>query len=301
MLEKILVRLSFGCKIVDVANGACINRGIIVVLVSQEIADRKIVHNAKPAGKRPTTYDATVGCIIQEGVEINGRSFTLAPRGIVWVISAETFSVPDDTTGLATLRTTWTHDGLLALNVGIVDPGWNGQLAAAIVNFSQDSFVIDKGEAFLRVVFHGHHASGSPRITKDGERYKREIINKSLKFSTTFLQMDKLVSEVSDKVFGLPKWAQYIAIYGFLLALLAIFAPLSLSVYSDYYTGPERIEILQGQIDDLKDEKQTSEEVDALKKRITDLEDAMRHASQMRDEPSVVPQWIETSRPREAR
>lgn len=250
-----------------------------MVLVSQEIADRNIVHNAVAAGKRPTTYDATVGCIIQEGREINETNFKLPPRGIVWVISAETFDVPDDATGLATLRTTWTHDGLLALNVGIVDPGWRGQLAAAVVNFSQDSFMISKGDGFLRVVFHGHSASGAQRVTKTEEQYKREILSKSTKFSSTFLHMDKLVSEVSDKVFTLPRVAQYLAFFGFIVALLAIFVPISLSAWTDWYVGSARIEMLEKEIDSLKTDKKNADEANALTKRVLDIEEAIKRAA----------------------
>lgn len=247
-----------------------------MVLIAQEIANRGIVRDGVEAGKRPTTYDATVGCIIQEGKEISQNNFKLAPRGIVWVISAETFDVPDNATGLATLRTTWTHDGLLALNVGIVDPGWNGPLAAAVVNFSQDSFMINKGDSFLRVVFHGHGPAHAPKIEKTREQYNRDILAKSVKFSPTFLHMDKLVSEVSDEVFSLPRWAQYIALFGFVVALLAIFVPISVSVFTDYYVGPKNIERLESEIDDLKTDKKLADETEAMKKQITDLEAAVK-------------------------
>ena len=37
---------------------------------------------------------------------------------MVWVLSKEEFALPKDVTGLATLRTTFTKQGILALNVG---------------------------------------------------------------------------------------------------------------------------------------------------------------------------------------
>jgi deoxycytidine triphosphate deaminase len=94
-----------------------------MILVRDEIEAKNIVHSAQVNGPRSTTYDATVGEIIIEGKSIQESSFTLLPRGIAWVISTEEFRLPSDVTGLATLKTTWTHNGVLALNLGIVDPG----------------------------------------------------------------------------------------------------------------------------------------------------------------------------------
>lgn len=127
-----------------------------MILVSREILDRQLVHSRTSAGERETTYDATVGEIIHEGITHDGEAYALPARGMVWVVSHERFVLPKDLTGLATLRTTWTHSGILALNVGIVDPGWDGPLATAVVNFSNANFEIKKGDAFLRVIFITH-------------------------------------------------------------------------------------------------------------------------------------------------
>lgn len=89
-----------------------------MVLTATELAGKGIVHNGVGVGERPTTYDATVGSIIRCGVEISENRFVLKPRHIIWVVSAETFDMGDSTTGLATLKTQWTHQGVLALNVG---------------------------------------------------------------------------------------------------------------------------------------------------------------------------------------
>ncbi len=48
------------------------------------------------AGKRPTTYDATVGSIVQEGEEIDESRFKLPTGHRLRVISAETFDVPNN-------------------------------------------------------------------------------------------------------------------------------------------------------------------------------------------------------------
>ena len=220
-----------------------------MVLTKLEIGSKGIVQGSVPDAQRPTTYDATVGTIIREGVELTKQTYTLPPRGIVWVISAETFELPEDVTGLATLRTTWTHDGVLALNVGVVDPGWNGPLAAALVNFGNESFPIRKGEPFFRILFHGHGVSGAQINRKDIAEYKSMILNKSKKFSSTFLNMDSLVTEVTGRVMKFPFWGMALTVLALLVSVMAITYPIGYSVWTDNKLSSAKVDLLQAQIE----------------------------------------------------
>ena len=97
-----------------------------MILTKAQIGAEDIVKSTTKRGQRNTTYDATIGKIITKNGEWKKDSYNLPPRGIAWLISEETFSIPKNRTGLATLRTTWTHKGILTLTLGIIDPGWNG-------------------------------------------------------------------------------------------------------------------------------------------------------------------------------
>lgn len=209
-----------------------------MVLTEAQIKAKNIVDRAVGIGWRATTYDATVGCIIQEGQEIAGSSFKLPPRGIVWVVSAETFEMPSDVTGLATLKTQWTHQGVLALNVGVIDPGWNGPLSATLVNLGNSPFTIRQGEPFFRILFHDHAiATVSPTI-KSMDEYKNDTLLRSRLFSPTFLNMQNLTNEVADEVLRIPRWGFILTLVATVIAVLAIFLPIAISVWTDYYLGP---------------------------------------------------------------
>ena len=149
-----------------------------MVLTGDDIKELGIVSGSSAVGCRDTTYDATVGVIISEGSVFDGNTFVLPPRGIVWVVSAETFAIPEDVTGLATLKTQWTHAGVLALNVGVVDPGWNGPLSTALVNFSNSNFSITKGSPFFRLIFYPHEATGAEVNTFEMDAYVRDTISR---------------------------------------------------------------------------------------------------------------------------
>ena len=141
------------------------------------------------------------------------------------MVSNERFNLPSNVTGLATLRTTWTHDGILTLNVGIVDPGWNGPLAAAVVNFSSSNFEVRKGETFLRVLFIDHKATDASKVLKETKAYENYIKGKSARTPSTFLNIKALATEILGEIYGtsgfsgkLSRIALTIALLGTLLA-----------------------------------------------------------------------------------
>ena len=60
----------------------------------------------------------------------------MPPQGIVQVVSSERVKVPSTITGLATVKTSLCNEGLLALNIGIIDPGYEGAISSFLLNFS---------------------------------------------------------------------------------------------------------------------------------------------------------------------
>jgi deoxycytidine triphosphate deaminase len=244
-----------------------------MLLTSADITTKKIVHAAKTSGLRPTTYDATVGEIIYGGAIIKEQEFTLESRGVVWVVSEEEFHLPDNVTGLATLKTTWTHDGVLALNVGVIDPGWEGPVATALVNFGKNDFVVTKGKQFFRILFHEHAATGEQPNQHPKQTYLEDIVRKSRSFSPEFLNMNSLADEVSTKILKLPRWAYLLTIIAIVISVLAIYMPISWSVGTEHYQGQARIENLEKQIEALKqaqDEIKKKEDSPATQQKPTD-------------------------------
>jgi deoxycytidine triphosphate deaminase len=237
------------------------------MLIQSEILSKGLVKNVQPIGLRDSTYDATVGEIIEQGKIISELEYTLKPRHIVWLTSNETFCLPSDITGLATLRTTWTHNGVLALNVGIVDPGWEGPLATAVVNFGEKNFYIKKGDAFLRLLFLEHQPTAVKALTNTKTDYINKAAINSKHFSATFLSMDSLVDEISREIFKMPTlgiWLTKVGVWlsaaALLLTLLSIYAPIAWSVWSDHAADTAKLSTLIQEVADLKEKTKTLEE-----------------------------------------
>lgn len=227
-----------------------------MVLTLPDIQTRNIVHGGVQPGQRHTTYDATVGDIILCGKIIDEKKFTLKPRGVVWVVSNEEFHIPNDITGLATLRTTWTHDGVLALNVGILDPGWEGPVATALVNFGNADFVVEKGTQFFRILFLESKATGGTPIRKMRAEYVKEIVAKSRLFSDTFLNMTSLAKDVEGMVLKLPKWAYILTGIALVVSMLAIYMPISFTVWTDHRKEQATLDMLERKVQLLETEIQ---------------------------------------------
>ncbi len=223
------------------------------MLEQSEIARKNIVQYSHVNGRRGSTYDATVGTIIKRG-KIQGSSYVLKPRGVVWVVSQEEFHMPNNVTALATVRTTWAHKGVFALNVGVVDPGWKGPVATALVNFSMEDFEVKIGEGFMRLIFTEHTPSTSVApLPIPRDQYVKDIQVKSLDFADSFLNVNSLVDEVAKEIFKLGKITRAFAIAGLLATLLSIFGPIAFSAWIDGMASRAIVSKLEQRVEQLEE------------------------------------------------
>jgi hypothetical protein len=133
----------------------------------------------------------------------------------------------------------------LALNLGIVDPGWHDRLATAVINFSKSDFEIRKGDTFFRVIFLCHKVTPNVPTDVSTRAYLERIKIHARLFSGTFLTMDSLVIEITDKVLGFPRWAVKLAAGAILVSLFSITLPLAWTAVSQNYVLPSRINSLE--------------------------------------------------------
>jgi deoxycytidine triphosphate deaminase len=201
------------------------------LLVGRRILDCKLLNGGKEEYLKHSTYDLTIGQIFPIGQENrNGKNqvsngmYFLQPRESVLVLSKEEFALPGTITGLATLRTTLTKSGLLALNVGIIDPFFNGPISTTLINFSEKAVPIKIGMAFFRVLFFLHsdtkefHTSNE---SKQRENYVEELTVSAYRdFPKSFLNIpdldNKFYADTAKKLvwgvtvkywyFSLPVW-----------------------------------------------------------------------------------------------
>jgi hypothetical protein len=124
---------------------------------------------------------------------------------MVQVISREVFRLPASVTGHVTYKTALTKEGIWALTVGIVDPGWSGPVSTTLLNFSSVNKLIDRGDTFLRVTLFEHAPVDPdmlPRPISEGDYAKGVQSLAAARFPPTFLNTDEISAKAGDFVMG---------------------------------------------------------------------------------------------------
>ncbi|MBW4027271.1 MAG: hypothetical protein HIU93_07675 [Acidobacteria bacterium] len=102
------------------------------LLCGEEIEAGGLVEASEDKFYRAATYDLSVGDIILDGGKMcEGSTYDLKPGGMVRVVSKELLSLPDNITGHVLLKNELCTRGVLAINIGVVDPGFKGNGTSA--------------------------------------------------------------------------------------------------------------------------------------------------------------------------
>ncbi len=201
-----------------------------MLLNSAKIRQKGIVKNAADSSYRNASYDLRIATIVPPASATEERErFALPPQGIVEVISAERVALPTNVMGYAMVKTTLCNSGILAINIGIVDPGYSGLISSTMINLGKEPFELRKGDVFLRLVFHEYEAVPDAKlIDVPDAKYIADAQTKARTlFAETFLDLPGTIRKVSgpvvEEIFakwrtGLFVWVPTIA---FTLALLS--------------------------------------------------------------------------------
>ncbi|HYC88788.1 MAG TPA: hypothetical protein VEO54_06225 [Thermoanaerobaculia bacterium] len=204
-----------------------------MLLNHEEIKNRQIIGNGVSTGYRGASYDLRVGKLIAtDGTKVSeSESYVLKPQGVIEVISAETVSLKGDVLGYAMVKTSLCNDGLLALNIGIIDPHYSGPISTTLLNFSKSDRPLNIGDVFLRLTFHEcqpvSEEKAPPRVT--AAEYERDRRRKAGGFGATFLHLDATVDEMIRS--SVMRWASW---FGLALAFITFMVNFALA-YASYY------------------------------------------------------------------
>lgn len=229
-----------------------------------------------------------VGQILKIGAIINHKgecvdSLTLEPQGIAHLVSAECVHLPDDVCGLAHVLTRVCNDGLLTLNIGVVDPGWKNNLSTPVLNFSSEKRLLQVGQPFIRITFHEIRAlsgiHGGRRLNESAEEYVREIRARAVgSFGKNFLNIKQLVGQASKKENARFKetMLRYLPVGAFSLAFFALMVTIGVATISRLAAGADRDQALQrieAKLSEKDEERAVA--IEALKRRLESLQSQM--------------------------
>ncbi|WAJ28510.1 dCTP deaminase domain-containing protein [Antarcticirhabdus aurantiaca] len=173
------------------------------MLNSVQINARKLVLGGVDASFRAISYDLRVGKVVRPGGQLADH-YVIPPQGIVEIVSEERLALPMDVAGIAMVKTSLSNQGLLALNIGIVDPGYKGKIGSFFVNFGRREQTLRKGDVFLRVVFHAVAQDAEleePRPVDDDRYLADKRINMEANFGTEFLNIADITERFAKEQF----------------------------------------------------------------------------------------------------
>lgn len=187
-----------------------------------------IIVDPRDAGWRSIGYDLGVGevfappenehlSMINDGKD----QYDIPPAGIVVIRSREKLRMPRNVYADAVPKSSLCEKGLLALNTGVVDPGYEGDIVATVLNFSKESIRIRKGESFLRLVFYeaGYEVEKLDQFRDISNRH--EI---SKRYPHFFLNIPSVFGKLFDERIErvIPKAGVIVTFVATILALIAL-------------------------------------------------------------------------------
>lgn len=169
-----------------------------------EAIARGCVQNHTPDGIKAASYDLRVGRVIVKGKEYS-QPVAVAPQQMFIIVSEETVQVPPGHVGYAMPKTSLCNDGILTINTGILDPGYQGRISTTAINFDQTEYEISPGDPFLRIVFHelvgpdAATAAETYRAVSD-PAYLRDRRQHSRNYPETFLNIPGQVEALTQRI-----------------------------------------------------------------------------------------------------
>lgn len=191
----------------------------------EEIIQRGIINFPAPGDLKLTnaSLNLTVDKILTLKDDEVVEDFLIPPQGMVLVITNEILHLPDDVLGYTTVKNQLSLDGIMAVNIGIVDNGWKGPISSLLINFGSKNHRIKKGQVFLRMTFHEFSIPAAPKQNPFKVYNKEEYLAQRLKdakanLASTFLTIDKIRKTIRKKVI-ISFW-KYVGATGAVLAVL---------------------------------------------------------------------------------
>jgi len=259
-----------------------------------EIIEANIIDNWRDDGFNAASYDLHARYLLKAPAklgelpeflhgkhEIPENGIVLESQGMVRVISAEYLRMPKGVVGYALTKNGLSNVCVLAINIGIIDPGYSGPVSSTLINFGKEPFVITRDTKFLRLTFHPCAEDPKMRIfpALTHEEYLARTVSEVRRHSSDkFLNLAETAKVAGEHAFGKYRnWAIAAAtILAAVLAIVAIFAPVAAAVVQKYVdssaiaTGQEIRAKYEGEIQIM--DAAHKREIEDLEKRVRDLE-----------------------------
>jgi deoxycytidine triphosphate deaminase len=190
----------------------------MAVLSDGEIGERmargELVVGGDPARTDASSYEFRAGLVVRTGDDPAksvidwtddpgpGAVYEVQPGELVWVRTRETVALPPDICAFWWQTNRLSRQGLMLVNMTMVEPGYRGPLACLFANFGRQKVVIDFDTPIARLVFfHLTRPADSPyAATKPSGAYDRDLVATASAAPRTFLNLESLSQDIKRQL-----------------------------------------------------------------------------------------------------
>lgn len=179
-------------------------------LIRECIAKGELVPGGDPARASECSYSFRPGRGFIAGEDSDPIEFqtpegpssiTVQPGKMVWVRTSDQVSVPNNMVGFWWQTNTLSRKGLMLVNMSMVEPGYEGDLACLFVNFGNGKVIIEPETIIAKMVFvHVLGAVAEPFTSRTSTTdYDAKLRELAANQPGSFLQVGDLATDLSHQ------------------------------------------------------------------------------------------------------
>ncbi|MGI5211949.1 dCTP deaminase [Plantactinospora sp. CA-290183] len=176
--------------------------------ISELITEANLIEGAASERVFACSYEFRPGMVISTGREVDDRCakdwtggngdfrdvHAIQPGELVWIRTLEKVSMPHDLCGFWWQTNRLSRQGLMLVNMSMVEPGYRGPLACLFVNFGNKPVTIDPDTVVAKLVFSRLSRSVQERFSENRSEisYDRSIVRAAMGAPVTFLDVGNI-------------------------------------------------------------------------------------------------------------
>lgn len=176
--------------------------------IRSQINDEKLVENGDIGRAVECSYSFVSGVAFVPGssspaIEFpgvgNNAEAIVKPGEMIWIRTRERVVIPDSLVGFWWQTNTLSRQGLMLVNMSMVEPGYEGDLACLFVNFGDSNVVIGANTTIAKMVFmelKGKVLQPYGKTTTR-EQYDKALRDLSINQPSSFLKVGDLAKDLS--------------------------------------------------------------------------------------------------------
>jgi len=171
--------------------------------IKEMIEEKQLVPEGNGNSAEFCSYEFTAASILRGGSheveQLVDSEVVIEPAQLVWIKAKEEISIPANMVGFWIQTQTLARDGLLLLNITLIEPGYEGPLSAVLVNFGKKRVPISSHTKIAKVIFLSLDKEATKRVGKwDSGDYDDMLMDIAANAPETFLQLQSFEQKAEE-------------------------------------------------------------------------------------------------------